>query len=290
MIPKLTIPDPDHLTTAENANLSPIERALKNQQIANDRISSGSGHPIGRLQNGIGAVDADTIRANAEKSKWGAPPRAECTSDDVPTRPPRFATTEDNAYLKAIFSQPGYVPDGCTPFDPARFTEHENSFALIVDGGALAFPALEQYAYGVQLCLSPECSSAQALKVIGEAQELVFLATDAEVIWASYPSCYPQVGMLAIQFGFRPIFERAGLWSLDGQMHGLQFMRLDIDEWIWSRATDGANAIRDSYAKAAYGMLAHGLHQKADRIFHRFARACAYDALPLLLDLSQSIQ
>ena len=231
----------------------------------------------------------------------------------------RIATAADNELLTSIVMHPELRPwtafDGAPDFDPDRYTKGETkSFAVVVAGGCILAPALEQYAYGVHTNLLPDCRGSKAIRAARGALEFAFLSTDAEQLWTMAPDNNPQARWFAAAMGFRAQFRREAVWLSGGQMHGMEYMRLDVDDWIQggalrtmgeafhqARIEQGAppnhkpDAVHDDYVGAAWGMLAMGQYDKAQRIYNRWARGCGYHPFtllsidPLLVDIVDCI-
>jgi len=229
-----------------------------------------------------------------------------------PPAKPRLATPADDELLVSLVTHPQVArwntPDGGAPFDPAEFTAHPTNFALIVAGGCFLARALEQGAYAIHTNFLPDARGAHALRESREALRYAFLATAAEQLVTMVPADNPTALWFAHGMGFRDTYVRRGAWVKDGQTFDVQYMRLDIDDWVlgdhacWMQGeafhhllgdevSHTPDAVHDAFVGAAVLLVANRLIDKAVRIYGRWARAAGYEPFavqsrePLVLDV-----
>lgn len=217
---------------------------------------------------------------------------------------PRRATPADDALLTAICMDPRVKRwtsfDGAPAFDPAGYTAHPRSFAVIVESGCFLCPALEHRSYAVHTnflrgALTPEQKREQAGAFLAE----VFLQTDAEHLVTMVPANNPAAAQLARDMHFRDTFVRRGAWLWRGHRYDVQYLVLEIDDWVLSapgligigqrfhqalgeHATHAEDAVHERYVGAAWSLLQAGQVEKTVRLYGRWARAAGYQPFELL--------
>jgi hypothetical protein len=231
---------------------------------------------------------------------------------------PRFATPADNDLLRSIVMHPDVrrtsAHDGAPDFDPAAYTAHPVSRAIIVAGGCLLGPALEMGAYGVHTCFMPGARGSSALREARAALQFAFTHMDAEQLYTSAPDSFPPARVFAHAMGMRDTFRRERCWTVDGTVYGMQHMRQDIDDWILASETClqrgrafhaqlGATGhleheedpVHDRFVGAACLMVESGQVDKACRVYGRYARTAGsqpFEILsrdPLRIDIGTAI-
>jgi len=196
----------------------------------------------------------------------------------------RLATSDDNALLTSIVLHPDvHATNGRGAFDPSNYTAHPKNFAVIVEGGCFLADALERDAYAIHTNFLPEARGASALAECAEALRFAFTQSDAEVLYTRAESRH--VALFAQAMGFKPTYK-----------HGdMQFMRMDIDDWVLRDAqveaegedfhlvleanghlTHGADPVHDRFVGAAVLMLRSVQYEKAERVYGRWARQAGY--------------
>lgn len=209
----------------------------------------------------------------------------------------RLATPADNALLRSIVEHPDLVPFNSEPgakFDPALFTEHPTNFGVIVPGGCFLANCTERFSYDIHTNMLPKARGAAAMRAAREALHFAFTCTDAEVLTTKVADTNPAAAWFAHLMGFRDTFRRAGAFKtlLTGPV-ALQYMRLDIDDWIVKSdtcsefgeafhdalgddVTHTHDAVHDAYVGAAVAMIDNHRANKAERVYGRWARATGY--------------
>lgn len=230
-----------------------------------------------------------------------------------------LATPSDNELLESIMMHPEVrkwnACNGTPPFNPARYTAHPKSFAVLVDGGCFLAAALEKEAYAVHTNLLPTCRGRKAVEVGAEALNFAFLETDATQLVSMVPDNNPQARWFALRMGFRETFRREGVWRVDGRAYGMQFFRMDIDDWVLLgglahvgqafHAELHAQApwldehpedpVHDAYVGACSAMISLGKIDKSLTLYNRWARAAGYAPFtvisrdPLRLDIASCV-
>lgn len=219
---------------------------------------------------------------------------------------PRFAAPADDALLTSILMHPEVrrwvAHDGAPPFDPTKYTAHQKSFAVLVDGGAWLAPALEDRAYGVHTALSPRLRGARALAAAAAALEFAFVHSDAEQLWTMVPENNPQAMWFALRAGFRVHSRREAVWLSGGRLWPMHYLRLDVDGWVVGSASmrqvgqafhamleshghadpHAEDATHDRYVGYACTLALAGQVDKAHRIYNRYARACGYEPFEIV--------
>lgn len=196
----------------------------------------------------------------------------------------RFATPADDDLLTSIVMHPDvHVTNGGGVFDPARYTAHPTSFAVIVDGGCFLADALEQGAFGIHTNFLPSARGAHAIEQSADALRLAFTATPAEVLYTKVAG-QRATALFAHIMGFHDTFKQGDM----------QFMRMDLDDWILrdplvetqgeafhtllgDLATHGADPVHDRFVGAAWLMLSGLQYEKAERVYGRWARHAGYE-------------
>jgi hypothetical protein len=217
----------------------------------------------------------------------------------------RRATPMDNDLLYRIVMHPevrGWVShDGAPDFDPHPYTrEGSEHIAIVVDRGCFLLPRLEMGAYAVHTQFLPNGRGANAVREAGYMLNWMFLNTDAEQIVSMVPDNNPQALRFAHQMAFRDTYRREGKWVVDGVKHALQYLRLDLDEWVLSRPELRAigqgfheqlgpehvnheeDPLHDAYVGAAFAMIQVGRAQKGQWLYNRWARATGYHPFTIL--------
>lgn len=226
----------------------------------------------------------------------------------------RLATPDDNPAIAAIVERlrDAVMPDDAQPFDPALYTQHPTNFALMVEGGCFLARCVEAGAYVIHTNFLPESRGASAIRESRSALEFAFLATPAEALYTMAPAHVLPTVWFAHQMGFIDTYRRANAWLSKGQAHDLQYMQLDMDDWLQASkpcirageefhallgddATHAHDPMHDGYVGAAVLMLANGQTDKAVRIYGRWARTCGYEPIaihmrdPLVMDLGSHL-
>jgi hypothetical protein len=229
-----------------------------------------------------------------------------------PPAKPRLATPADDDLLVSLVTHPQVArwnsPDGGAAFDPKEFTAHPTNFALIVAGGCFLARALEQGAFAIHTNFLPDARGAHALRESREALRYAFLATPAEQLVTMVPADNPVALWFAHGMGFRDTYRRANAWVKGGERFDVQYMRLDIDDWVLAddackaqgdafhhllgdEVTHASDDVHDAFVGAGVLMVANSLIDKAVRIYGRWARAAGYQPFavhtrePLVLDV-----
>jgi hypothetical protein len=223
----------------------------------------------------------------------------------------RRATPDDNAILREVVMHPALrrrnAHDGAPAFEPAAYTAHSHSFAVIVEhdaggvAGCFLASAIEERAYGVHTNLLPTCRGAKGMEAAAAALEFAFLRTDAEQLVSMVPDSNAQALWFAHAMGFKDTYRCKEQWPQDGTRYDVQYLAMHIDEWICRLTTcelgerfhevlrsKGAhidhapNHVHDAYVGAAWAMTAAGLLGKGVRVYGRWARATSFQPYVIL--------
>jgi hypothetical protein len=220
----------------------------------------------------------------------------------------RFATPEDDALLTSIVMHPdcrAWSTNDVTAerrFSPSLYTSlvPENSnLAVVVNGGCFLLPALHFGAYQLHTNFLPLYRGLNAHRETAAMLHLMFTRTPAEQIVTMVADHASHVRQFAHQMGFRNTYRRERIWPVKGIRHGLQFMRLDIDDWIVQAVAlravgqafheqtsehDEVDQIHFAYVGAALEMIRAGHAVKAEWVYNRWARAAGYPTIEVLPD------
>jgi hypothetical protein len=216
----------------------------------------------------------------------------------------RFATPADDALLTSIAMHPDVrrwtAHDGAPDFNPTSYTAHPRSKAIVVEGGFFALPCLEDRAYAVHTQFLPDVRCSDKVRRALEAQAFMFLNCDAELLVTMVPDNNPQALWFAHAMGFRDTYRRAGAWKSGGEVFGVQYLSLEIEDWILrheplrilgeefhaqlGQPNHGHDPVHDSFVGAACALMAAGQVDKAVRIYGRWARATGYQPFVVLDD------
>ena len=215
----------------------------------------------------------------------------------------RIATPADDALLYSIVMHPDVrrwtACDGAADFDPRLYTAHPKSFAVLVDSGCFLAPALEQGAYAVHTNILPDARGTRAIRSGQEAMSLAFLSTDAQSLMSWVPASSRHALWFAHAMGFRDTFLREKMWLWGGSRYAMQFVRLDIDDWILQsdacrtageafhcrlagHVEHDPDPVHDAYVGAAWMMMSAGQTAKAQQVYGRWGRAAGYQPFEVL--------
>lgn len=214
----------------------------------------------------------------------------------------RLATPDDNALLSSIVLHPDvHASNGAGEFNPADYTAHLKSFAVLVDGGCFTARALERASYAIHTNFLPGARGLAAVRESQAALSLAFTHTDAEHLVTMVPDSNQQARWFAHSMGFRDTFKR----------EGMQFMRMEVDDWILQdrslrsdgeafhsrlgEVSHGHDPSHDAYVGAAVRMIGGIQFEKAERVYGRWARSAGYlpfefvSAEPVRIDIGSHI-
>lgn len=238
----------------------------------------------------------------------------------------RAATAADNDMLRRIATHPSVMrwtaKDGQTAadFHPEHYTDGKtHSFAIVIEDklgpvGFFSLFALEQHAYAVHTNLLPSCRGARAIEAGQEGLEFAFIHTDATYLTSMVPECNPQALWFAHAVGFRDTFKQEARWLSGGEMHDIQHLRMDVDEWIQrlsmceqgqafhevleqhgGHVSHGKDLVHDAYVGAAWAMTMAGRINKGFSVYGRWARSAGYlpyqvlSEDPLRIDIGEHV-
>lgn len=227
----------------------------------------------------------------------------------------RLAIPADDDTLKSIVMHPSVRQwnelDGPrVDFDPSKYTGARHSFAVVIEdklgavGCFLAF-AIERCAYTIHTNLLPSCRGARATEAATAALEFAFTQTDAEQLWTMVPDSNQKALWFAHFCGFRNAYEREGVWKEGGALYAVQYLRMDIDDWVLepmhrerlaargdlfherlagmgAEINHGKDAHHDAYVGAAWAMAAAGRINKGMWLYGRWARVAGYQPFAVL--------
>jgi hypothetical protein len=219
----------------------------------------------------------------------------------------RIATPEDNALLTSIVMHPAcrmwttHDAARFQPFDPQPYTDPESPhLAVLVNDGAFLLPFLAFGAYAVHTQFVPKGRGENAERGACALLDLMFSSTPAEQLVTMVPDNNPMALRFAHQRGFKNTYRRERCWQAGGKSLGMQYMRLDIDEWVTStlhlrsagqafhemlgpeHVSHEEDPIHDAYVGAALAMIRAGHAKKAEWIYTRWGRAAGYEPFRLI--------
>lgn len=225
----------------------------------------------------------------------------------------RFAEWKDRDEVARICAHPDVrkmtAHDGARAFDAEPWLRGKNLVAVNDMGVCFLFQWAGSANYIAHTNVVPEARSPKrTLEAAYEAQMLMFLSTDCEVLNTLVPNNNKAADWLTRCMGFRYMFTQQGKWMQKGVAHALHHWRIDIDDWILRGALrpmgvgfhemlqrEGLDShpdddVHDCYVGATLGMVAAGKVGKAIRIYNRWAVQAGYQLLtiessdPLVID------
>jgi len=229
----------------------------------------------------------------------------------------RLATPSDVQRIEDVCNHPlirvWTACDGAPPCSGAQYVTAP-SFSVVGDEGCFLAKHLDPGRYAIHTNLLPEFRGELAVQAAKSALAVAFLQTDATELVTFVPATIPHAKLLARRMGFRFLFNRAAIWPVNGERHGMEFYSLSIDDWIASGVCQAAGAafhdrlhnslhvtahardpIHDAYVGAAVEMIRAGNARKAITFYNRWARFAFYEPVeilsevPLRIDIRQCV-
>lgn len=215
----------------------------------------------------------------------------------------RFAKPSDRALVEEICNNPiirvWTACDGAPACSALKYLTAP-SFALFDERGCFLALCIDPGRYVIHTNLLPHCRGQAALDTCMEALHITFTQTDATELLTMVPDNAPHVRLVARAMGFRRVFAREAIWSVNGVKHGLGFYSMTLADWAasgacgkagerfhaWLEGAHGKDHADDrahnAFVGAALDMAVAGNLTKGVEMYNRWARFAMYQPISVV--------
>lgn len=213
----------------------------------------------------------------------------------------RLATLDDIERIHAVSHHPAVVEmthgPGMPLFDMRAYLRVPHG-VLLMEGGHFSLQRQEEGVYGFHTTFLPSARGKGMFRQCVQALKFMFIQTQCEVLNTHVPANNLGAGWLIRRMGFRKIFSRPKAWlARDGISYDVDYYTMRIEDWIAQGVCELAGAMfhvkldkiapelkkheqdyaHDCFVGAAIEMIEAKRHDKALKIYSRWARHAGYE-------------
>ena len=216
----------------------------------------------------------------------------------------RVATEEDIPEIERIVNHPsiieGVTNDATvTPIRAAEWLERRN-FVLLDQDCCFVAINMGPYRYQIHTNILP-CTGHRKLRLANAALRYAFIEMPVAELLTMVPESNPAAWKFAQWLAFRPRFERKHAWPKNGGWERLDFLSLNLEQWIESGACvaegiwfherlkalggavdHGEDWTHDCYVGACMEMVRAGHPDRAVAVYNHWARFARYEEVTLV--------